>query len=242
MSDVPRDLELEGVWNLRDLGGLEVAGGGRTRRNQLFRSGTLWFATMADCELLDALKIYTLIDLRLPHEEVREGNWVPELLDYRYHDISIEVPDDPTLISLVHGGGPEHYVRLLEHNAAKYIRALRVISEPYNHPLLFHCAAGLDRTSVLAALVLACLDVEEHAIVADHVASDPGVRRIVENYRGHALYGAAAEASSEGGADPAVMIGFLKAFGGASGLKDWALANGLAQEALAEMRAALVEK
>lgn len=242
MSGPARELALEGVWNARDLGGLPVAGGGHTRRGRIFRSGTLWFATPADCASLDALRLYTLIDLRLPQEEVREGNWVAELLDYRYHDLPVEVPGDPGRISLVHDGGAEHYVRLLEHNAGNLVRALRVISDPYNHPLVFHCTAGTDATSVLAALVASLLDVEPEAVVADHLAGDRGVRRIVRTYRGHAFYGAAAARADGLGADAATMIGFLDALGGTAGLTKWTLAAGLSEQELARLRAALVER
>ena len=59
-------LTFEGLWNLRDLGGLPVAAGGRTRSRRLFRGGTLWFATMPDCNLMASLGFDTCIDLRPP--------------------------------------------------------------------------------------------------------------------------------------------------------------------------------
>ena len=71
----------EGVWNLRDLGGLPVAGGGRTRAGRLFRSGTLWFATSQDCALLAGFEFDTCIDLRLPQEELHDEAWLCEQLD-----------------------------------------------------------------------------------------------------------------------------------------------------------------
>jgi hypothetical protein len=43
-----RTIDLDGVWNLRDLGGLPTRAGGLVRRGRLFRSGTLWFASNAD--------------------------------------------------------------------------------------------------------------------------------------------------------------------------------------------------
>lgn len=39
-------------------------------------------------------------------------------------------------------------------------------------PLLFHCMAGKDRTGIVAALILAALDVDEATIVADYMLSD----------------------------------------------------------------------
>lgn len=231
----------EGLWNLRDLGRLPVAGGGRTRSRQLFRSGTLWFATMQDCTLLAGFEFDTCIDLRLPQEELHEDDWLCELLDLRYYHLPVVVPDDPKRVRLVHDGGPDHYLRLLESNAAVYVRALELISEPDNHPILFHCAAGLDRTGVLAALVLSCLDVEADAIVADFVASDHGIREIIDKYRGHKLYGDASAAAEGHRVSPDVMRDFLAAVGGPSGLREWTVDNGFKDTSIERMCAALVE-
>jgi protein tyrosine/serine phosphatase len=38
-----------------------------------------------------------------------------------------------------------------------------------SYPLVFHCAAGKDRTGVLAALILDIVGVERQAIVEDYV-------------------------------------------------------------------------
>jgi protein tyrosine/serine phosphatase len=190
--------------------------------------------------VLAGLGFDTVIDLRLPQEELAEEDWLCELLDTRQHHLPISVPDDPSPIALVHAGGADHYVRLLEHNAAQYVKALEVISEPDNHPILFHCAAGHDRSGVLAALILACLEVDEAAIVADYVESESHLPAIVASYRDHRLYGTASEDAADRSVDPAVMERFLNLMGGPDGLTKWALANGFAETSLARMQKALV--
>ncbi len=40
-------------------------------------------------------------------------------------------------------------------------------------PLLFHCAAGKDRTGFAAAVLLSLLDVADEAIIADYVRTEP---------------------------------------------------------------------
>lgn len=235
-------IAFNGLWNLRDLGGRPVGTGGHTRNGRVFRSGTLWFATSPDCVVLARYELDTVIDLRLPQEELAEEDWLCELLDTRYHHLPIAAVDDPSPIALIHSGGADHYVRLLEQNAAQYLRALELISEPDNQPILFHCAAGLDRSGVLAALVLACLDVEESAIVADYAESAPHLAPIVAAYRDHRFYGAAASAAADRAVDPTAMRSFLDRMGGPAGLVDWARANGLADAALTRMRATLIER
>ena len=49
--------------------------------------------------------------------------------------------------------------------------ALRVIAEG-DHAVVFHCAAGKDRTGILAALVLSTLGVPDEVIIADYTLSD----------------------------------------------------------------------
>jgi protein-tyrosine phosphatase len=232
----------DGVWNLRDLGARPVTSGGRTRSGRVFRSGTLWFATSPDCAALARYGFDTVIDLRLPEEELAEEDWLCELLDTRYHHLPIVADDDPSPIALIHSGGAEHYLRLLEHNAASYVKALEIISDPDNQPILFHCAAGLDRSGVLAALVLACLEVDESAIVADYVESTPHLPSIVAAYREHRFYGAAATAAADQSVDAAAIEQFLDRLGGSAGLTKWARANGLAEESLLRLRATLVER
>jgi len=38
--------------------------------------------------------------------------------------------------------------------------------------VLFHCTAGKDRTGIAAALILYALNVDQHAIMEDYLASD----------------------------------------------------------------------
>lgn len=209
-----RTIELEGVRNLRDLGGQPTRSGGLVRRGVLYRSGTLWFASQADCAVLATLGLDTVVDLRTEPEELREEDWLCELLDLRYWHLPVHVP--PVEAANGHGGMADHgngngprYQRLLEHNAGRYVRALEIIAAPDRHPVLFHGAAGIERTGVLAALTLACLEVEQPAIVADCRA------------------------------DPRAMATFLDLMGGSAGLRRWALDRGLDEPALARMRETL---
>jgi rhodanese-related sulfurtransferase len=232
----------DGIWNLRDLGEHPVSSGARVRSRRVFRSGTLWFATMQDCNVMAGLEFDSVIDLRLPAEELHEEDWLCELLDTRYYHLPIAVPDDPSPIALMHADGAEHYLRLLEHNAVGYVKALELISDPDNHPILFHCAAGHDRSGVLAALVLACLGVDDASIVADYADSTPHVPAIADKYRDHALYGSAAAEAAHRTVDGEVMAEFLALAGGREGLTKWALANGFAEASLQRMRDALIER
>ena len=49
------------------------------------------------------------------------------------------------------------------------VDALEIIAERDNHPLVFHCSAGKDRTGVLAAMVLTAMGIVDDDIVEDYV-------------------------------------------------------------------------
>ena len=68
---------------------------------------------------------------------------------------------------------------MIEACSDRFVSALRVLAE-VDEPVVFHCAAGKDRTGVLAALVLALLGVDEHQIAADYSLSGLGMVRMRE--------------------------------------------------------------
>ena len=65
----------------------------------------------------------------------------------------------------------QHYIDLLEYGKFVVADILRVIINPMNLPLLIHCAHGKDRTGIITALILSCLDVEEEIIINDYAKS-----------------------------------------------------------------------
>ncbi len=62
-----------------------------------------------------------------------------------------------------------HYLWYLDIGRDALSQALQVIGDPPGYPLVFHCAAGKDRTGVLSALVLDLLGVRREVIVEDYV-------------------------------------------------------------------------
>src|SRR5262249_48896723 len=48
------------------------------------------------------------------------------------------------------------------------------------YPAVFHCAAGKDRTGIVACVVLGLLGVSDDEIVADYALSGPAMARMIE--------------------------------------------------------------
>ena len=55
-----------------------------------------------------------------------------------------------------------------------------MLAENDTYPAVFHCAAGKDRTGILAALVLSLVGVPDEVIAEDYVLSGQGVARMIE--------------------------------------------------------------
>lgn len=66
----------------------------------------------------------------------------------------------------------DQYVDTLEHCKGAVADILKVMSDPENVPVLVHCAHGKDRTGMVVALVLACLEIEDNVIFQDYAQSE----------------------------------------------------------------------
>src|SRR3569623_2766792 len=74
-----------------------------------------------------------------------------------------------------------HYFGYLAQGAESVRQSVLVMAAPARTPLVFNCAAGKDRTGVLAALVLDAVGVDREAIVADYALSGERLDRIREH-------------------------------------------------------------
>ena len=64
-------------------------------------------------------------------------------------------------------------IPLEPHHQRIFAQAFKAMSK--GHPVLIHCAAGKDRTGILAALVLLALGVEEEAVFEDYLLTNAAV-------------------------------------------------------------------
>jgi len=181
-----RLVALEGAFNFRDLGGYPLSGGGETRWGRCYRSDGLQSLTPADVAELATRQVATVIDLRSDSELDRWGRGPlrDEAVRWEHCAIirtdggeSVAAPDTDDLAA--------RYSWYLQVGASGVLRALNLLAERGVTPAVFHCAAGKDRTGVLAALLLDAVGVERAAIVEDYVETSvhlPGIlERLVAN-------------------------------------------------------------
>jgi protein-tyrosine phosphatase len=181
-TSVDRWLTFEGIDNVRDVGGLPVRGGGRTRSGFLLRSAVLRSVTPADlARLTDEIGLKLVLDLRSPFEIEQDGPTEVaragvETVALNFLGASREAlpaadeTDDERMV--------RHYLGYLADHPENVVEGVRRLAAEDAGPTLVHCAAGKDRTGVLVALVLDAVGVEREAVVADYVLSAEKVEQI----------------------------------------------------------------
>jgi protein-tyrosine phosphatase len=166
-------LHWPGCGNVRDLGGLPTAAGGRTRHGALIRSDCHSHLTAAGVAAVRATAVARILDLRWSRECERHPS--PFAADgfYRHVPLLMDVlPYDPP---------DDSYAPMLDHNGDRIARAFRALATaPPGGAVVAHCHGGRDRTGGLVALALAASGVEPEAIVADYARTpdtDPAAMR-----------------------------------------------------------------
>ena len=250
MQHPDRLVPLDGAFNFRDLGGYRGTGGALTRWGMLFRSDTLHELTSSDVGTLRSMGLATVVDLRTRSELEGTGRGLlePEPVGYRHLSVIGEGAGGGAEGEPVGAPGVDdlsaRYLWYLEVGRAALAEALTLLGEPASYPLVFHCAAGKDRTGVLAALVLDLLGVEAEVIVADYVITADRMELILGRYRSDPAFEArmAGVPASRFSVEATTMERFLSAlhqrFGGAEG---WAAGVGVSPASMARMRTLLLE-
>jgi protein-tyrosine phosphatase len=236
-----RWVALQGAENVRDLGGLPLRGGGRTRFGQLLRSARLAELTDADVRfLVEDYGVRTVIDLRSPGEVERDGPSPLERAGVRTEHLSVlpegerpipRADEDPKLFS---------YRGYLVHRPENMLAAVRLLTEPDGGPALVHCAAGKDRTGVFCALVADAVGVERDAVVHDYAMSNERLLAVLRQGVGEE-YQIDPDEVQLYRCPPEVMSALLRELDADGAATGWLHRHGLTEEELARLRARFVE-
>jgi hypothetical protein len=183
-------IELQGAYNVRDLGGLRTKDRRITRPGVIYRGDSLDSITPGDEKILfDKLGVGTIIDLRTQAEtELTDLSFpVPR---FRY-SVLVEgrlgrepfPSDDPVELAKV-------YLSNLDGGRAAVKGAFDIIAANLQAGVatLFHCAAGRDRTGIVAALLLGLVGVTDGQIAMDYVQSNRNARRVTKKLAENPLY------------------------------------------------------
>lgn len=157
---------IDGAQNTRDIGGYRSRDGRTVRRKLVYRSGTLSHVTPAGCDTFRGLGVVTVVDFR---------NRVSPLPLYNGDVFCIHQAANVRGFPVsFRSDGPQagRYIQGLRENADAFRRTFELLADPDRLPLLYHCAAGIDRTGVMTALLLTLLGVDRETVIADFRLSE----------------------------------------------------------------------
>lgn len=168
-----------------DIGGLPVAGGGRLRRGLLYRiSGAL--VGPADLAHLRTFGLRCVVDLRgMGEDRTRLTHWAADDgVTYHHQPILVGAVGQVAEILREAGSSVEAavavrrsvYRQIIDDYGTALAGAVALMARDL--PAGFGCAAGKDRTGILAALIQTLLGASEDDAVADYIALAPDVERL----------------------------------------------------------------
>ncbi|MEO7430048.1 MAG: tyrosine-protein phosphatase [Acidimicrobiales bacterium] len=177
-----RTISFRLVFNVRDLGGLRTDDGRAVRRGRLFRGDGVHRLSGDDLEAARSLGLRTVIDLRTAGEIGRSGRFPVEEHPLEWHSLPMirRIWSDDELVATTGAADflRDRYVDMLTDGAESLAEIVGLVAE--GQPALFHCAAGKDRTGVVAAVLLGLCDVTREEIVADYHATAGAMAAFVD--------------------------------------------------------------
>lgn len=241
------ELRVDGLMNVRDLGGIRAADGRIVRSRQVIRGDNPRALTDRGQQDLADLAPAVIVDLRIHIEVAREGYTIlhdpvrvvnlPMLPQSGINDEQIAAGAADNLV--------DDYMRQIEVNAESIVTALRLIADPANRPVFVHCTAGKDRTGIVVAMLLSILGVDDEVIIADYHVTTKNMAPVLERIRTAPVFkenGLAYAPDWIFASDPETMRDFLHRMRAAHGsAEQWALVNGLTPEEIDRLRSTLLD-
>jgi protein tyrosine/serine phosphatase len=166
-----RRLNVDGLVNERDLGGLQRAGGALTPRGVFFRSENVDSVTENGWQQIYDAGIRTVVDLRRQEERDTDTRERPNWLTTIHADLD-GLENTEFWADYWDNGLVGTALYFLPHLAAMPERTGAAISAVVNAPaggVLFHCMGGRDRTGLLAMALLHAIGTDPDCIVDDYL-------------------------------------------------------------------------
>lgn len=182
-----RILAFEGIDNFRDYGDYATTAGRTIKPGRLFRSANHAGATDEDLSGMAALGIAHVVDLRRPAERVRQPSRRPAAFSSKViENHEGDQQDAPHVEFLretdltekeVHAFMLDYYTHapFEPRHIDLFSRYFQAVAAG-DGAVLIHCAAGKDRTGILAALTHHVLGVHHDDLMADYLLTNIAAR------------------------------------------------------------------
>ncbi len=177
-------LDIKGLNNTRDLGGMITKDGRKIKPGKLIRSSRL--SKLKDTDWL-AENVSLVVDFRSTKEVGEEPDLLAPGVEYLHLPI-FEVQgegvsrDKESRKRIMDSAGPEEakermasvYLRFVSNEfcLSQYKKFMHMLLEPREKAVLWHCTAGKDRTGTAALFIQELLGVGREDIMADYLKTN----------------------------------------------------------------------
>jgi protein-tyrosine phosphatase len=234
-----RHLRVDGTDNLRDVGGYPTHAGGIVAWRTLFRSDSLERLGSHGVAGLARLDLRTIVDLRSDVEVQQRPGAVAGLPARIVH---APIVRDPTVLPPMPDLRAEYRYQI-DQCGDSIGAAVRALCAPGALPALVHCAAGVDRTGIVIALVLAVLGVPDELIGADYSLSsvylDPDSTALIGSLKGAGPGDSVTAELLSSPAGPILNVLALARAAGGGSVDGYLATHGVGAPDLAALRSAL---
>lgn len=156
-----RTMDIDGVKNMRDVGGLVTTDGKTIQYGIMYRSAHFDSITEKGKEQIKRLGVKTDIDLRGESNTVSPLGENVRRLNY----------NAPYYVDEADGNGIQSGLNGAESYVKEFVKEFKACADPDNYPIGFHCSLGRDRTGTLAAMLYAVSGVSRYDIVKEYELS-----------------------------------------------------------------------
>ncbi|MBM3935219.1 MAG: tyrosine-protein phosphatase [SAR202 cluster bacterium] len=257
LFDSRRHIKIDGIYNLRDIGGYRTRDNRRTRWRAFFRSDSPHRLTPEAQATLLSHGIKTVVDFR---DYSHKSQWeyrLGENAAARYVHLDLlgeRLLADWLALEEQNGGRllgnqvktlTAMYRRTIDERQEQIAATMSALARPGAMPAMVHCVVGKDRTGLVSALSLGLVGVPEETIAQDYALSG---RCLVESYHTYIKPPGLTPATytwehyQRDFCPPEVMLSTLdhiiKTYGGVA---EYLLTAGVTEQQLNTLRRALVE-
>lgn len=160
-DDYPCDmLILEGGDNFRDIGGYTTKDGKTVNLGAFIRSAKLTDLTAADIALITGTYEVS-VDLDFRTDEEIQADPDPKLGSAEYANVSIVMDMSKRTFT-------DMYISAIDGSKDAFRDAFRILADPDNKTVIYHCTNGRDRTGMVTMLLLDLAGVDRATIVEDY--------------------------------------------------------------------------
>lgn len=178
-----RMINLEKMYNTRDLGGYETQDSCYTKTHRFVRAASPALMTQADQEKLYDYGVRIEVDLRGNFEREKAPSKLEEYKDIEYFNVDLLAGIDVDVIPKdmrEFKSMADLYIMMLDYCKPKIKEVFTIFLEHLETTILFNCSAGKDRTGVIAALLLDLAGCHDYDIVKDYMESFENIQPMYE--------------------------------------------------------------